>query len=115
MERVEDYLFKKFKDTVMNMTKIEGMIFSKLIYRNTGKSIFEIIDENMGVISSYWWYGTAKFFNIDIDEEYCPTSIVKDLWIETILTELYNEEKNPKTTQSRWVLHSNKTKKTSRK
>ena len=93
LERVEDYVFEKFRDTVMGMTKIEGMMFSKLIYRHTGVSIFEIIDENMGTISSYWWYATAKFFSIDIDEEYCPPKIKRDLWIENILNELLDEER----------------------
>ena len=93
LDRVEDYLFQNFTDTVMNMTKIEGQIFSKLIYRYTGISLYDIIDSNIGMISALWWSGVATVFSIDIDQEYCPTSIKKDLWIEHILIELLDENR----------------------
>lgn len=95
ISRAKKYLDTKFRDTLMHFTAIEARVFSKMIYRHTGKSVYLIIKENLGVFSAFWWNTLANLFSIEIDEEYCPSEIQFDSWIENILKELllYNQIK----------------------
>ena len=105
---VQGYIEYEFTDTLKKMTQTEGQILCKLIYRQTGKTAFEIISSLRSSWTAFWWNATSYFFNISLKKKYEPEKDEEDKMIENILqraffrkeldvdTTRYNEnEENP--------------------
>lgn len=78
----------EFEDDIRNMTRIQGHYLCRLIERQTGKSVFEIIKDYKGGFSAGWWGLTSKFFDQDLKDTYQPEG--RDKWMEHYL--LYLDE-----------------------
>jgi hypothetical protein len=57
----------------------------KLIYRQTGKTAFDLVKELRSGWRAFWYNTTAKMFKISIKQEYHPESVHEDYLIEDIL------------------------------
>jgi hypothetical protein len=78
-------LSEEYEDKLKALTQTEGKIFSKLMYRSTGKTVYEIIKELRNGWSAFWWNAKARAFNIDLKEPFDPYHIRDDAYIESIL------------------------------
>ncbi len=82
---VQKYIEGEFSDELKKLTRTEGQILVKLIYRQTGKTAFDLVKELRNGWRAFWYNTTAKFFKISIKEEYTPDLIQEDYLIEDIL------------------------------
>ncbi len=82
-------LTEEYENKLKNLTKTEGKIFSKLMYRSTGKTVYEIIKELKSGWSAFWWNTKAGAFDIDLQEPYDPYHIRDDAFVEAILLRAY--------------------------
>lgn len=82
-------LSAEYETKLKGLTKTEGKIFSKLMYRSTGKTVYEIIRELRGGWSAFWWNVKANAFDIDLKEPYDPYHIRDDAYVEAILMRAY--------------------------
>lgn len=82
-------LSAEYEKKLKALTKTEGKIFSKLMYRATGKTVFDIIKELRSGWSAFWWNTKAKAFDIDLKEPYDPYNIRDDSYVENILMQAY--------------------------
>ncbi|WP_295841358.1 DUF4294 domain-containing protein [uncultured Apibacter sp.] len=78
-------LSEEFEGKLKSLTKAEGKIFSKLMYRSTGKTVYEIIKELRNGWSAFWWNAKAVAFDIDLKEPFDPYHIRDDAFVEAIL------------------------------
>jgi hypothetical protein len=57
----------------------------KLIFRETGKTTYELLETYRGSFTAYFWQGMTKFYGGNLKDEYNP---VEDWQIEQIIKQL---------------------------
>ena len=81
----QKYLEERFEPELRKLTRSEGQILSKLIYRETGVSVYEIIKTYRNGFSARLWSMTAWWYDIDLKRPYDPANDPEDKLIENIL------------------------------
>lgn len=92
-KKVQKYIEGEFSDELKKLTRTEGQILVKLIYRQTGKTSFDLVKELRSGWRAFWYNTTAKMFKISIKEEYHPDSVHEDYLIEDILQRAFADSK----------------------
>lgn len=81
----QKYLEERFEPELRKLTRSEGQILSKLIYRETHTSVYEIIKTYRNGLSARFWSMTAWWYDIDLKRPYDPENDPEDQLIENIL------------------------------
>ncbi|RZJ70772.1 DUF4294 domain-containing protein [Flavobacterium sp.] len=82
---VEDYIENEFSEKLKKLSRKQGQILIKLIYRQTGRTTFSIIKDYKSGWKAFWSSNTAKVFDLDLKRGYDPYTVNEDYLIETIL------------------------------
>ncbi len=82
---LQKYMEEEFTAELKKMTRTEGQILVKLIHRQTGKTMFDLVKEYRSGWRAFWYNNTAKLFSISLKEKYDPIYVEEDYWIEDIL------------------------------
>lgn len=82
---VQRFIEEEFSGELKKLTRTEGQILVKLIYRQTGITAFELVRELRSGWRAFWYQTTARMFDISIKEEFHPDQIHEDYLIEDIL------------------------------
>ena len=90
---VENYLEKEFEAQLKKLTKKEGQILVKLIYRQTGISTFDLISEHKSGWKAFWSQRMAKLFSINLKAKYVPASVAEDFMIEGFLIKAFEQRR----------------------
>lgn len=85
IKKYQKFLEEKFEPELRNLTRSEGQILSKLIYRETNTTVFDLIKEYRSGWSAFWWNASASWYDIDLKKPYSPTTNKEDKLIENIL------------------------------
>lgn len=91
--QVQKYIEEEFSEELKKLTRTEGQILVKLIYRQTGKTSFDLVKELRNGWRAFWYNSTAKMFKISIKEEFSPETVHEDYLIEDILQRAFAENK----------------------
>lgn len=91
--QVQKYIEEEFSEELKKLTRTEGQILVKLIYRQTGKTSFDLVRELRNGWRAFWYNSTAKMFKISIKEEFSPETVHEDYLIEDILQRAFAENK----------------------
>ncbi len=83
--RVQRFMEDEFKDQLKKLTRTEGQILVKLLYRQTGDSTFDIIKDLRSGFRAFRYNLTAGVFTISLKREYDPLEVKEDYIIEHIL------------------------------
>jgi len=83
--KVQRFIEDEFSEELKKLTRTEGQILVKLIYRQTGITAFDLVKELRSGWRAFWYNTTAKLFNISIKEEFQPDAVHEDYLIEDIL------------------------------
>jgi hypothetical protein len=78
-------LEERFEPELRKLTRSEGQILSKLIYRETGQPVYDIIKTYRNGLSARFWSMTAWWYDIDLKRPYDPLNDPEDQLIENIL------------------------------
>lgn len=87
---VEDYIENEFTEKLKKLSRKQGQILVKLIYRQTGTSTFDLIKDYKSGWKAFWASNTAKLFDINLKAKYSPYDVNEDYLIETILVRAFN-------------------------
>ena len=98
---VQKFLEDELTPELSKLTKSEGQILIKLIYRQTGITTYNIVKNLRNGVKAFLYNTTARFFDLNLKTEFNPEIILEDYYIEDInqrsvrdnLIE-YNEPKN---------------------
>jgi len=85
IKQYQRFLEERFEPELRQLTRSEGQILSKLIYRETGMSVHELIKEYKSGWSAFWWDQKAAWYDIDLKRPYDPGNNEEDHFIEGIL------------------------------
>lgn len=84
-KEIQKYIEGEFSEELKKLTRTEGQILVKLVYRQTGITAFDLVKELRSGWRAFWYNTTAKMFKISLKEEYHPDTIEEDYLIEDIL------------------------------
>jgi hypothetical protein len=89
---VENYLQEEFEPKLKKLSRKDGQILVKLIYRQTGETTYDLIKDYKSGWKAFWSSNTAKLFNINIKTKYEPFEVVEDFYIESILVTAFKQK-----------------------
>ena len=89
---VENYIEEEFTEELKKLSRTEGQILIKLIYRQTGDDAYALIKRLRSGWSAFWFNNTASFFDISLKKEFQPMTDVEDFYIEDILQQQFKRE-----------------------
>ena len=88
---VENYLTNEFEEQLKKLSRKDGQILVKLIYRQTGSSTFELIKQLKSGWKAFWSNNTARLFDINLKTKFQPYDIAEDYIIESILLKAFSD------------------------
>ena len=98
---VQKFLEDELTPELSKLTKSEGQILIKLIYRQTGVNTYNIVKNLRNGVKAFLYNTTARFFDLNLKTEFNPEIILEDYYIEDIIQRSvrdnlieYNEPKN---------------------
>lgn len=92
-KKIHKYIEEEFSEELKKLTRTEGQILVKLIFRQTGTTAFDLVKDLRNGWRAFWYNTTAKFFKISIKEEFHPDQIEEDYLIEDILQRAFSAGK----------------------
>jgi hypothetical protein len=84
-KEVEQSMRAIFEEELRKLTRSEGQILMKLIYRETGETAYSITKRIRGGLSAVFYQTMAKIYDSDMKSTFDPQTVLEDAWIENIL------------------------------
>jgi len=85
IKKIQKYMEGEFTDQLKKLTRTEGRILIKLIHRQTGETMFELIKEYRSGWKAFWYNSSANLFRLSLKNEYHPENEALDFIVEDIL------------------------------
>ena len=92
-KKVSKFLKEELGEELKKLTRTEGNILVKLIYRETNISTYKLLKLYRGTVNAYFWQTMAKIYDNDLKQEYDPLNNREDMWIEHIINQAKLEGK----------------------
>ncbi len=67
---LEDQLTKEFEEPLSNLTKLQGKIMIKMIEKETGQPMYNLIKDLKGGFKAFYWNAFSKLYSYDLKEGY---------------------------------------------
>ena len=83
---LEKFLQEELTAELKRLTRTEGQILVKLIYRETGSTAYSLVRELRNGFRAFTYNTVARVFKISLKEIFDPLNVREDLFIEDILT-----------------------------
>ena len=83
---------KEFSNELKKLTRSEGQILIKLIYRETGQTVYKLVKKLRNGFRAFSYNSLAKIFDISIKTQYNPMNNDEDAIIEDILNRAYADK-----------------------
>ena len=82
---VQKFLEDELTPELSKLTKSEGQILIKLIYRQTGITTYNLVKNLRNGIKAFLYNTTARFFDLNLKTEFQPEIVLDDYYIEDII------------------------------
>ena len=82
---VQKFLEDELTPELGKLTKSEGQILIKLIHRQTGQTTFNLVKTLRNGLKAFIYNTTAKFFDLNLKNEFQPEISLEDYYIEDII------------------------------
>ena len=89
-KKIQEETENKFSQELKKLSRSQGRILIKLIYRQTGASAFNLVKELRGGWRAFWYNNTAWFYDLSLKSIYEPMQVEEDFWIEDILQRAFS-------------------------
>ena len=86
LNECEKVMRANFETSLKNLTRKQGQYLIKLINRETGQTVYDLLKEYRSNWKAFWWNFAGKFFELDMKAEYDPTG--EDREIENYIQRL---------------------------
>lgn len=87
IKATEQWVKEDLAPELKKLSRWEGRILSKLIYRETNISTYQIVKDLKGGFHAFFWQGMAKLYDNNLKTPYQPQSVEEDKWIEYIIVD----------------------------
>jgi len=92
-KEVSKFLKEELGEKMRKLTRTEGNILVKLIYRETKVSTYKLLKQYRGSLNAMFWQTMARIYDNDLKQEYNPENIREDMFIEHIIIQAKLEGK----------------------
>ncbi len=92
IRQMQRFMQNKFSKEIKKMTRTEGQILVKLIHRQTGETMYNLIKEYRNGLKAFFYEKTASLFNLSLKKEFNPKEIYEDYLIEDILERSFQSD-----------------------
>ena len=82
---VQKFLEDELTPELSKLTKSEGQILIKLIYRQTGVTTYNLVKNLRNGIKAFLYNTTARFFDLNLKTKFQPEIVLDDYYIEDII------------------------------
>ena len=82
---IEKYIQQEFTEELKKLTRSEGQILVKLVFRETGKTTYQLLKELRNGFRAFSYNLVARAFDISLKEKFDPKISREDYFIEDIL------------------------------
>ena len=89
-KKIQEETENKFSQELKKLSRSQGRILIKLIYRQTGASAFNLVKELRSGWRAFWYDNTAWFYDLSLKSIYEPMQVEEDFWIEDILQRAFS-------------------------
>ena len=72
-KKMEKELKENFEDRLKNMSRTEGLVLIKIIERNTGMSLYDLLKDVKSGSTAWWWNNLGKMYGYDLKRGYSPS------------------------------------------
>lgn len=86
---VQKFMEDEFEAELRKMSRTDGRILIKLIHRQTGHTVYDLVKEYRSGWNAFWYNTTAGVFELSLKTEYQPQSVEEDFLIEEILQKYF--------------------------
>jgi len=84
-KKVTKFLKEELGEELKKLTRTEGNILVKLIYRETKISTYKLLKQYRGSVNAFFWQTMARIYDNDLKQEYDPVNNREDMLIEHII------------------------------
>ena len=84
-KKVTKFLKEELGEELKKLTRTEGNILVKLIYRETKISTYKLLKQYRGSVNAFFWQTMAKIYDNNLKQEYNPVNNREDMLIEHII------------------------------
>lgn len=85
--KLQKKLMNQFREDVMSLSRKEGVVLSKLVYREFNMDVYQIITNYRGAFHAFWWHQISKLYDGDLKSTFNVKESQEDFFIELILQE----------------------------
>jgi len=85
IRRYQRFLEERFEPELRRLSVADGAVLFKLVHRETGMTVFQLIRTYKGLGSAWSWAAVARWYDNSIRSEYRPERNAEDREIEVIL------------------------------
>jgi hypothetical protein len=89
---IQRWIKKDLEPQLKNLTQSEGRFLSKLVYRQTGQTVYDILKKYKSGWTAWWYQRMAKLYHVDLKVKFDPVNNKEDYWIEDILQRAFRDE-----------------------
>ena len=89
-KRVQEDAEARFTEELKKLSRSQGRILIKLIYRQTGESAYNLVKNLRSGWRAFWYNNTAWFYDLSLKSTYNPEAVEEDFWIEDILLRAFS-------------------------
>ena len=89
-KRVQEDAEARFTEELKKLSRSQGRILIKLIYRQTGESAYNLVKNLRSGWRAFWYNNTAWFYDLSLKSTYNPEKVEEDFWIENILLRAFS-------------------------
>jgi len=79
LNECEKVLRGEFEDNLKNLTRKQGQFLIKLIHRETGQTVYDLLKEYRSGWKAFWWNFAGKFFQLNLKDKYEPQGEDKEI------------------------------------
>lgn len=91
VKAIEQWAQEDLSEELKKLTRSEGRILVKLIYRETEISTYDLVKQLRGRMHAFFWQQLAKLYNNNLKTTYAPLESEEDRLIEHILQQAKQE------------------------
>ena len=85
IRKLQKKLINHFREDITNLTRKEGVVLSKLIYREFNMTAYDIIGDYRGGFHAFWWQQISKIYDGNLKSTFDPDQNKEDMLIEYIV------------------------------
>ncbi len=88
LKNTEKSLFGSYESDIRRMSRSQGKVLVKLVYRETGESTYELIKDNKSGASAFFWQSLGLIFGVNLKTAFEPDQESEDAMIDYIVQDL---------------------------